>query len=181
MARKNKRAKAEYYQGLDFDPKKYTTAATSAPPPLSPQVTEHEEIEHRDMNRTPQRGDIWFANLGSHVNTSVQGGIRPVVIISNNIGNAHAETVNIVPMTRHLKKLELPCHTTIYPASVSDIQQTLDLSMVLAEQLTTISKHSLRSYAGHITDNSAMERIEKAVTAQLGLTTSDERSTAECL
>ena len=40
---------------------------------------------------------------------------------------------------------------------------------------------SLRSYAGHITDSSAMERIEKAVTAQLGLTTSDERSTAECL
>ena len=184
MARKNKRAKAEYYQGLDFDPKKYTTAATTAPSEsLAPsqQVTEHENIAHRHPNRTPQRGDIWFANLGSHVNTCVQDGIRPVIIISNNISNAHAETVNIVPMTRHLKKLELPCHTKIYPASVSDAQQALDLSMVLAEQLTTISKYALRSYAGHITDNSAMERIEKAVTAQLGLTTSDERSTAECL
>ena len=181
MARKNKRAKAEYYQGLDFDPKKYTTAATTALSPPPQQDTEHENIVHKHPNRTPQRGDIWFANLGSHVNTCVQDGIRPVVIISNNIGNAHAETVNIVPMTRHLKKLELPCHTTIYPASVSDIQQTFDLSMVLAEQLTTISKHFLRSYAGHITDNSAMERIEKAVTAQLGLNTSDERSTAECL
>lgn len=183
MARKNKRAKAEYYQGLDFDPKKYTTAAAPAPsasltPP--PQVNEQYE-ECRKLNRIPQRGDIWFANLGSHVNTCVQDGIRPVVIISNNIGNAHAETVNIVPMTRHLKKLELPCHTKIYPSNVSDVQQALDLSMVLAEQLTTISKHSLRSYAGHITDNSAMERIEKAVTAQLGLNTSDERSTAECL
>ena len=184
MARKNKRAKAEYHQGLDFDPKKYTTAATaaqSASLPPNQQDTEHESIAHRHPNRIPQRGDIWFASLGSHVNSCVQDGIRPVVIISNNIGNAHAETVNIVPMTRHLKKLELPCHTTIYPASVSDIQQTLDLSMVLAEQLTTISKHSLRSYAGHITDSSAMERIEKAVTAQLGLNTSDERSTAECL
>lgn len=170
MARKNKRAKAEYHQGLDFDPKKYTTAATpSASLTPLPQVNEQYE-ECGKLNRIPQRGDIWFANLGSHVNTCVQDGIRPVVIISNNIGNAHAETVNIVPMTRHLKKLELPCHTKIYPASVSDAQQALDLSMVLAEQLTTISKHSLRSYAGHITDSSAMERIENAVTAQLGLT-----------
>jgi mRNA interferase MazF len=185
MARKNKRAKAEYHQGLDFDPKKYTTAATPpeslAPSPLTQQDAEHESIAHRHPNRTPQRGDIWFASLGSHVNSCVQDGIRPVVIISNNIGNAHAETVNIVPMTRHLKKLELPCHTKIYPSNVSDVQQALDLSMVLAEQLTTISKHSLRSYAGHITDSSAMERIENAVTAQLGLNTSDERSTAECL
>ena len=170
MARKNKRAKTEYYQGLDFDPKKYTTPSASLTPlPLPPQVNEQYE-KCRKLNRTPQRGDIWFASLGSHVNSCVQDGIRPVVILSNNIGNAHAETVNIVPMTRHLKKLELPCHTKIYPGNVSDVQQTLDLSMVLAEQLTTISKHSLRSYAGHITDSSAMERIEKAVTAQLGLT-----------
>ena len=181
MARKNKRAKAEYYQGLDFDSKKYTTPSASLTPlPLSPQVTEHEDIEHKHLNRIPQRGDIWFASLGSHVNSCVQDGIRPVVIISNNIGNAHAETVNIVPMTRHLKKLELPCHTKIYPSNVSDTQQSLDLSMVLAEQLTTISKHSLRSYAGHITDSSAMERIENAVTAQLGLTTSDERRKTKC-
>jgi len=176
MARKNKRAKAEYHQGLDFDPKKYTTL--SALTPLPQDTGQYEEF--RKLNRTPQRGDIWFASLGSHVNSCVQDGIRPVVILSNNIGNAHAETVNIVPMTRHLKKLELPCHTKIYPSSVSDIQQTLDLSMVLAEQLTTISKHSLRSYAGHITDSSAMEHIENAVTAQLGLTTPDERRKTEC-
>ena len=72
-------------------------------------------------------------------------------------------------MTRHLKKPELPCHTQLDPDSVTDKHQPLDPSMVLAEQLTTISKYALRSYAGHIADENAMHRIEAAVTAQLGL------------
>lgn len=165
MARKNNRMKTEYHRGLGFDPKKYTIPAprmyayTTAP------------------DRTPQRGDIWFANLGSHPQSSVQGGTRPVIIISNNIGNAHADTVNIVPMTRHLKKPELPCHTQIDPGSISEMRQLLDSSMVLAEQLTTISKYALRSFAGHISDDEAMNRIEAAVLSQLAL----ERSTVECL
>ena len=80
-------------------------------------------------------------------------------------------------MTRHLKKPELPCHTQLDPGSISDIQQRLDPSMVLAEQLTTISKLSLRSYAGHISDDEAMNRIETSIIAQLAL----ERSVSECL
>ena len=156
MARKNNRIKTEYQQGLGFDPRKYTTPA---PIPT-----------HQATDRTPLRGDIWFASLGMHPATSVQGGTRPVVIVSNDIGNLHAATVNVVPMTRHLKKPELPCHTQLDPYSISDKRLPLDPSMVLAEQLTTISKDSLRSYAGHITDSSAMERIENAVKAQLGLT-----------
>ena len=164
MARKNNRMKTEYHRGLGFDPRKYITAPVHQTVRIAP--------EH-----TPQRGEIWFADLGSHPNSSVQGGIRPVVIVSNNIGNAHADTVNIVPMTRHLKKPELPCHTQLDPDSISDIQQRLDPSMVLTEQLTTISKLSLRSYAGHISDDGAMNRIEASIIAQLAL----ERSVSECL
>ena len=164
MARKNNRLKTEYHRGLGFDPRKYITAPVHHTVRSTP--------EH-----TPQRGDIWFADLGSHPNSSVQGGIRPVVIVSNNIGNAHADTVNIVPMTRHLKKPELPCHTQLDPDSISDIQQRLDPSMVLTEQLTTISKLLLRSYAGHISDDEAMNRIETSIIAQLAL----ERSVPECL
>lgn len=93
------------------------------------------------------------------------------------MGNAHADTVNIIPMTRHLKKPELPCHTHLFPDSISDIHQHLDPSMILAEQLTTVSKHALRSYAGHISDADAMNRIETAVIAQLFL----ERRHPECL
>ena len=80
-------------------------------------------------------------------------------------------------MTRHLKKPELPCHTHLLPGSISDIHQHLDPSMILAEQLTTVSKHALRSYAGHISDADAMNRIETAVIAQLFL----ERRHPECL
>lgn len=163
MARKNNRMKTEYHRGFGFDPRKYISAPRNHYNPIP--------------DRTPQRGDVWFASLGSHVNISVQGGTRPVIIISNNIGNAHADTVNVVPMTRHLKKPELPCHTQLDPGSISDCRQPLDLSMVLAEQLTTISKYSLRSYAGHISDDEAMNCIETAVLSQLAL----ERSVPECL
>lgn len=133
-------------------------------------------------DRAPKRGDIWFARLGTHPNSSVQGGTRPVIIISNDLGNEHADTVNVVPMTRHLKKLDLPCHTQLDPASITDMRQILDPSMVLAEQLTTISKYSLRSYAGHISDDEAMNRIETAVLSQLALEHNHrERSATECL
>ena len=160
MARKNNRIKTEYQQGLGFDPRKYTTPA---PIPT-----------HQATDRTPLRGDIWFASLGMHPATSVQGGTRPVVIVSNDIGNLHAATVNVVPMTRHLKKPDLPCHTQLNPDSISDKRLPLDPSMVLAEQLTTISKYALRSYAGHITDTDALNRIEHAVAEQLGLHNGEE-------
>ena len=163
MARKNNRIKTEYQQGLGFDPRKYTTPASRT-----------SVCERSDPARTPQRGDIWFASLGMHPATSVQGGTRPVVIVSNDIGNLHAATVNVVPMTRHLKKPELPCHTQLDPDSISDKRLPLDPSMVLAEQLTTISKYALRSYAGHITDTDALNRIEHAVAEQLGLHNGEE-------
>ena len=160
MARKNNRMKTEYQQGLGFDPRKYTT-----PAPIT---------THQAPDRTPLRGDIWFASLGMHPATSVQGGTRPVVIVSNDIGNLHAATVNVVPMTRHLKKPELPCHTQLDPDSISDKRLPLDPSMVLAEQLTTISKYALRSYVGHISDADALNRIEHAVAEQLGLHNGEE-------
>lgn len=161
MGRKNKRLKTEYHKGLGFDPKKYITAP----------------VQHQTTERTPKRGDIWFADLGRHQNSSVQDGIRPVIILSNDIGNAHADTVTVVPMTGHLKKPELPCHTHLFPDSITDKHQHLEPSMILAEQLTTIDKDSLRSYMGHISDADAMNRIENAVIAQLFL----ERRYPECL
>ena len=164
MARKNNRLKTEYHRGLGFDPRKYISAPVHHTAYVLPE-------------RTPQRGDSWFANLGTHPNSSVQSGTRPVIIISNDLGNEHADTVNIIPMTRHLKKPELPCHTHLFPDSISDLHQHLDPSMILAEQLTTVSKHALRSYAGHISDADAMNRIEAAVIAQLFL----ERRHSECL
>ena len=161
MARKNKRLKTEYRKGLGFDPRKYISE------PLLHTV-------HIDDERTPQRGEVWFADLGNHKNSSVQGGVRPVIIVSNNIGNVHADTVNIVPMTRHQKKIALPCHIQISPYKIADKQQMLDVSMVLAEQITTISKYALKKYAGKIEDKAVLERINAAVAVQLSITTTKE-------
>lgn len=163
MARKNRRMKTEYRRGLDFDPKKYISAPSR-------------RVTGNATHRTPLHGDIWFADLGGHPDSSVQGGVRPVIVLSNNIGNVHADTVNVVPMTRHLKRPELPCHTELNPDFITDKRQLLDTSMVLAEQLTTISKYALRSYAGHISDDVTLEKTGKAVMAQLGM----KRSPAKC-
>lgn len=158
MARKNRRMKTEYRKGLGFDPRKYITPQHTPSP-----------YQFKVDSRIPQRGEVWFADLGRHPDSSVQGGCRPVIILSNNIGNAHADTVNVIPMTRHLKKPELPCHTEITPDHITDKRQLLETSMILAEQVTTISKYALRSYAGRITDSSVLSRIEQSVAAQLGI------------
>ena len=158
MGRKNNRCQTEYRRGFGFDPKKYITPKAE---------------------RTPQRGDVWFADLGDHPDTSVQSGCRPVIVISNNIGNSHSDTLNILPMTRHMKKPELPCHAALDPDRISDAQQMLDTSMILAEQITTIGKYALKNYVGHINDSQLLNAINTAVAVQLGL--SDERSAAKCL
>ncbi len=163
MARKNNRLKTEYHRGLGFDPRKYITA------PAKPV-----HYKHPDTDRTPQRGDIWFANLGSHPQSSVQSGCRPVIVISNNIGNAHADTVNVLPLTRHMKKPELPCHTELTPGDIIDTHQILDTSMILAEQITTIGKNTLLNYVGKIADIAVMQRIDHAVLTQLGLSHKEE-------
>lgn len=173
MGRKNKRKRSEYRERLGFNPWKYEDPqagpapyrnagnAVSSAPPAS--VASQNSLCH------PRRGDIWFAELGSHPGTNVQDGCRPVFIVSNDIGNRYADTINVLPMTRHLKRKELPCHARVDPEKLTDIRQPLDQSMVLAEQITTISKSALRHFAGHVADDVLIERIDKAVGLQLGL------------
>ena len=90
-------------------------------------------------------------------------------IVSNDTGNTHAETINVLPMTRHLKRPNLPCHTQLDPDAVTNVYQRLDTSMILAEQITTISKSQLRNFAGKITDEKLLNQIDQAVSTQLGL------------
>ena len=166
MGRKNNRRKSEYRTRLGFNPRKYIS-----PAPFSGYSSQAESgMKSWDArNRIPHRGDIWFADLGDHPGTSIQSGCRPVFIVSNNIGNYHAETLNVLPMTRHLKKPELPCHTELNPEVVSDNHQILDASMILAEQITTISKSQLRNYVGRVEDEDFTSLIDHAVSQQLAL------------
>ena len=158
MARKNNRMKTEYHRGLGFDPRKYLSAPHYHYNPLP--------------DCTPQRGDIWFASLGSHSNTSVQGGTRPVIIISNDIGNEHADTVNVVPMTRHMKKLDLPCH--FKPIARFDRERGIwyvydgkvwqpDENALAVEELAKILANRLYTFALQITDEDTRNRYIKRV------------------
>ena len=165
MGRKNKRKRSEYRDWLGFNPRKYVRYSA-----------DHNSKVDRTMNapvntgtKMPKRGDIWFADLGFHPGTSVQDGCRPVLIISNDIGNRFSDTINVLPMTRHLKRQDLPCHTQIDPESIGDMRQPLETSMVLVEQITTISKNVLKHYAGHVSDKAMEELIDQTLKRQFGL------------
>lgn len=159
MGRKNKRKKAEYRTRLGFNPWKYITPAAACPEPR----------RYRNTHRTPQRGDIWYAELEPHAGTSVQGGCRPVLVVSNDVGNTYAETLNVLPMTRQMKKPDLPCHTELDPQIIADKHQMMDNSMILAEQITTIGKDQLRNYVGRIEEKNLLDSIDHSVSVQLGL------------
>ncbi len=165
MGRKNKRKRSEYRDRLGFNPRKYVRYSA-----------DHDRKDDRPLSapinigmKIPKRGDIWFADLGFHPGTSVQDGCRPVLIISNDIGNRFSDTINVLPMTRHLKRQDLPCHTQIDPESIGDRRQPLETSMVLVEQVTTISKSVLKHYAGHVSDKAMEELIDQTLKRQFGL------------
>lgn len=104
-------------------------------------------------------------------------------MVSNDVGNTYAETLNVLPMTRQMKKPDLPCHTELDPDSISDKHQMMDNSMILAEQITTVSKDQLRNYVGRIEERNLLDAVDHAVSIQLGLVPIaqhyDERSAAK--
>ena len=156
MGRKNRRKQTEYRSRLGFNPWKYIHSEAGQKPSSEAQLP-------------PRRGDIWFAWLGYREGTCVQGGCRPVLVYSNNIGNSRAETVNVLPMTSHLKKLELPCHTLLEPEHIMDARQQMEPSVILAEQITTIDKAALRNLVGRVADAGMLAEIDRAVRIQLGM------------
>lgn len=114
--------------------------------------------------KTIKRGDIFYADLSPAIG-SEQGGIRPVLIVQNNVGNYHSPTVIVAVLTSKSKK-KLPTHISI-PSGEGNI--TMD-STVLLEQLRTIDKFRLQKYVGSISDNT-MDRVDRAMLVSLGLNT----------
>jgi len=111
-----------------------------------------------------KRGDMFYADL-SPVVGSEQGGIRPVVIIQNDIGNKHSPTVIAAAITSQIGKNKLPTHIQISPK----ICGLKNESVVLAEQIRTIDKSRLKEKIGHIEDESIMSRINSALGISFGL------------
>ena len=116
------------------------------------------------MDRTIKRGDVFYAELNPVVG-SEQGGIRPVLIISNDIGNSHSPTVIIAAITGKTQtKAKLPTHT-----EVKDVEGLDRDSIILLEQIRTIDKQRLKNQMGTMPDN-IMARVDKALAISLAMT-----------
>ncbi|WP_027632019.1 type II toxin-antitoxin system PemK/MazF family toxin [Clostridium hydrogeniformans] len=110
-----------------------------------------------------KRGDIFYADL-SPVVGSEQGGIRPVIILQNDIGNKYSPTVIVGAITSQINKAKLPTHVEI---SSEEYGLNKD-SVVLLEQIRTLDKRRLKEKIGHMTD-SDMEKVDKALLISMGL------------
>lgn len=102
-----------------------------------------------------KRGDIYYADL-SPVVGSEQGGIRPVLIIQNNIGNRHSPTIICAAITSKMNKAKLPTHIEICTNDYNIMKN----SVILLEQIRTIDKKRLREYVCHI-DQERMKKLTK--------------------
>lgn len=114
------------------------------------------------MERTIKRGDIYYAELNPVIG-SEQGGNRPVLIISNDIGNKHSPTVIIAAITSKQTKSKLPTHFYL-----SDIEGLPADSIVLLEQIRTIDKRRLKERLTQL-DEPNMEAISKPLLISIGV------------
>ena len=173
MGRKNKRKKSEYRRRLGFNPMKYIGSGARLQSAFSPApaatISSTSSSDATAAERIPQRWDIWFADLIGCPGTCVQRGIRPVLVVSNDVGNPHSTIVNVLPMSSHLKKLYLPCHTLLEPGNVADSRYDFVESMIQAEQITTIGRLQLKNYVGRVEDTEVLNQITQAVISQLAL------------
>lgn len=112
---------------------------------------------------TVRRGDIFYADL-SPVVGSEQGGIRPVVIVQNDVGNKHSPTVIAAAITSRVDKTKLPTHIEV----MADRFGLAKNSVILLEQVRTIDKKRLKEKMGHLEDET-MEKVNSAISVSFGL------------
>ena len=110
-----------------------------------------------------KRGDIFYADL-SPVVGSEQGGLRPVLIVQNDVGNKYSPTVIAAAITSRVGKTKLPTHIDIHADRVGLARD----SVVLLEQIRTIDKKRLREKMGHL-DDSMMNEVNNAIGISFGL------------
>ena len=110
--------------------------------------------------------DMYYANLSRNTVNSEQGGIRPVLIIQNDIGNKHSPTVICAAITSKMNKAKLPTHIELR-ASLYNMDKD---SVVLLEQLRTIDKKRLKDKICHL-DGEIMKKVNRALEISLELHT----------
>ena len=112
-----------------------------------------------------KRGDIYYADL-SPVVGSEQGGIRPVLIIQNDVGNRYSPTVICAAITSRMNKAKLPTHIEIDSRRC----QIMKDSVILLGQIRTIDKQRLKDMIGHL-DKERMRSVDEAIRVSLALHT----------
>ena len=110
-----------------------------------------------------KRGDIFYADL-SPVVGSEQGGLRPVLIIQNDVGNKYSPTVIAAAITSRMSKTRLPTHIDVYAEKVGLAKD----SVILLEQIRTLDKRRLKEKMGHL-DDGLMHAVDEAITVSFGL------------
>ena len=110
-----------------------------------------------------KRGDIFYADL-SPVVGSEQGGLRPVLIIQNDIGNRYSPTVIAAAITSRMGKNRLPTHIDIHADRVGLAKD----SVVLLEQVRTLDKRRLKEKMGHL-DDKTMQIVNSAIAVSFGI------------
>ncbi len=110
-----------------------------------------------------KRGDIYYADL-SPVVGSEQGGLRPVLIIQNDVGNRYSPTVIAAAITSRLGKNRLPTHIDVYADRVGLVKD----SVILLEQVRTLDKRRLKEKMGHL-DEDMMDQVNRAIAVSVGL------------
>jgi len=110
-----------------------------------------------------RRGEIYFAQLNPVVG-SEQGGIRPVVVVQNDIGNQYSPTTIVLAVTSQINKAKLPIHVEI-KAEEYGLERD---SVILSEQIRTIDKSRLKQRIA-VLDEKTMNKVNKALLISLGL------------
>lgn len=110
-----------------------------------------------------KRGDIYYADL-SPVIGSEQGGLRPVLIVQNDVGNKYSPTVIAAAITSQINKTKLPTHIELYAENFGLAKN----SVILLEQIRTIDKRRLKEKIGHL-DEHLMDKVNDAISISFGL------------
>ena len=108
-----------------------------------------------------RRGDVYYADLRPVIG-SEQGGIRPVLIIQNDMGNKHSPTVICAAITSKMNKAKLPTHVELDSRRYNMVKD----SVILLEQLRTIDKRRLKDKVCHL-DNDIIGQVNKALSVSL--------------
>ena len=111
-----------------------------------------------------RRGDIYYADLRPVVG-SEQGGIRPVLIVQNDIGNRYSPTTIVILLTSKDKKVSMPTHVTLHKEQCEGL---LCDSVIMCEQMRTIDKKRIKDKVGRINDES-LDEVMRAVKVSINM------------